>query len=256
MVFPDFLFQIFIQPPAALAVVILIVKFVPEIWHTGDFLFNLAVKIKVISLAKQLFFQKGLIEAGCDEAGRGCLAGPVVAAAVILPPRFNKKLVDDSKILSAEQREESELIIKKKAIAWAVGVVDHIEIDKINILKASIKAMHLAVAQLTTTPQLLVIDGNYFIRYPGIPYKCIVGGDALIASIAAASILAKTHRDKLMQDLHLQYPQYGWDHNKGYATAIHREAILEHGISPFHRKTFGSVSDYIQMEIFDQVAEI
>ena len=207
-------------------------------------------------MAKQLFFQKDLVEAGCDEAGRGCLAGPVVAAAVILPQRFNKNLVDDSKILSAEQREEAAFIVKKKAVAWAIGVVDHTEIDKINILKASIKAMHLAVAQLTTTPQLLVIDGNYFIRYPGIPYKCVIHGDALIASIAAASILAKTHRDELMRTLHLNYPQYGWDHNMGYATAMHREAILAHGISPFHRKTFGSVSDYIHMEIFDNVAQI
>ena len=203
-------------------------------------------------MAKRLFFQKDLIEAGCDEAGRGCLAGPVVAAAVILPPRFNKKLVDDSKVLSAEQREEAALIVKKKAIAWAVGVVDHTEIDRINILKASIRAMHIAVEQLSTKPQLLVIDGNYFIRYPGIPYKCVVGGDALIASIAAASILAKTYRDKLMQDLHTQYPQYGWDHNKGYATEMHRDAILEHGISPYHRRTFGSVSDYLQLEIFEE----
>jgi len=203
-------------------------------------------------LAERLFFQKELVEAGCDEAGRGCLAGPVVAAAVILPPRFSKKLVDDSKVLSAEQREEAAFIVKKKAIAWAVGIVDHEEIDKINILKASIKAMHLAVAQLHTAPQLLVIDGNYFIKYPGIPHKTIIHGDAIIASIAAASILAKTIRDALMQDLHLQFPQYGWDQNKGYATRFHRDAILEHGISPFHRKTFGTVADCIQLEMFEQ----
>lgn len=202
-------------------------------------------------MAERLFFQKELIEAGCDEAGRGCLAGPVLAAAVILPKRFNKKWVDDSKIMTSDDREEAAIIIKEKAIAWAIGTVDHTEIDKINILKASIKAMHLAVKDLQTTPQLLVIDGNYFVKYPGIPHKCIVHGDALIASVSAASILAKTFRDKIMQELHLLYPQYGWDQNKGYATKIHRAAILEYGISPFHRKTFGTVADCIQMELFD-----
>jgi ribonuclease HII len=202
-------------------------------------------------VAKQLFFQKDLVEAGCDEAGRGCLAGPVVAAAVILPPKFNRKLVDDSKILTAEAREEAAHIIRKKAIAWAVGVVDHKMIDRINILKASIKAMHLAVKQLETTPQLLVIDGNYFVRYPGIPHKCIVKGDSLIASISAASILAKTHRDALMVELHKEYPHYGWEENKGYATEFHRNAITEHGISPYHRKTFYSVSEYLQTTLFD-----
>jgi ribonuclease HII len=202
-------------------------------------------------VAKQLFFQKELVEAGCDEAGRGCLAGPVVAAAVILPAKFNRKLVDDSKILNAGQREEAASIIKKKAIAWAVGVVDHKMIDRINILKASIKAMHLAVKQLETTPQLLVIDGNYFVRYPGIPHKCIVKGDSLIASISAASILAKTHRDALMVALHKEYPNYGWEENKGYATEFHRNAITEHGISPYHRKTFYSVSEYLQTTLFD-----
>lgn len=197
-----------------------------------------------------MFFQKDLIEAGCDEAGRGCLAGPVVAAAVILPKRFNKNLVDDSKILSKEQRDDAAEIIKQKAVAWAIGVVDHITIDRINILKASITAMHLAVDELSIKPGLLVIDGNYFVRYPGIPYKTVVHGDSLIASIAAASILAKTHRDQLMEDLHLEYPCYGWDHNKGYATSYHRTAISENGISPYHRRTFGTVSEYVQMEMF------
>jgi ribonuclease HII len=202
-------------------------------------------------VAERLFFQKDLIEAGCDEAGRGCLAGPVVAAAVILPPRFNKNLVDDSKVLSPEAREEAAILIRKKAIAWGVGVVEPKMIDRINILKASIKAMHIAVNQLATTPGLLVIDGNYFVRYPGIPHKCIVKGDALIASIAAASILAKTHRDALMVELHNDYPQYGWNENKGYATEFHRTAITEHGITKWHRKTFYSVSEYIQGQLFE-----
>lgn len=207
-------------------------------------------------MARQLFFQKELVEAGCDEAGRGCLAGPVVAAAVILPPKFNRKLVDDSKTLSALQREKAAEIVKKKAIAWAVGIVDHKMIDRINIVKASVKAMHLAVNDLITQPQLLVIDGNYFIRYPGIPHKCIVKGDALIASIAAASILAKTHRDALMTALHEEFPYYGWNENKGYATEFHRNAIQEHGLSPYHRKTFNTVSEYLQRQLFEDPGQI
>jgi len=203
-------------------------------------------------LAKQLFFQKELVEAGCDEAGRGCLAGPVVAAAVILPKGFHKYLVDDSKALNHKQRLVAAKMIKKRAVAWAVSVVDNETIDKINILKASIAAMHLAIHQLTKTPGLLVIDGNYFVKYPGISHKCIVGGDAIIASIAAASIIAKTYRDALMVEMHEEYPQYGWDHNKGYGTLFHRKAISEHGLSPYHRRTFSPVSDYIQMEIFQE----
>jgi ribonuclease HII len=194
---------------------------------------------------------KGVVEAGCDEAGRGCLAGPVVAAAVILPKRFNPALVDDSKILKAEQREEAAKLIKKKAVAWAVAVVDHEEIDRINILKASIKAMHIAVDQLKVKPEFLVIDGNYFIPHPeGIPYKCVVDGDALIASIAAASIIAKTHRDALMDKLHLEHPEYGWITNKGYSTPSHKRAINEFGITPYHRRTYAPVSEYMQLEMF------
>jgi ribonuclease HII len=194
---------------------------------------------------------KGVLEAGCDEAGRGCLAGPVVAAAVILPKRFNPALVDDSKILKAEQREEAAKLIKKKAVAWAVAVIDHDEIDRINILKASIKAMHIAVDQLKVKPEFLVIDGNYFIQHPaGIPHKCVVDGDALIASIAAASILAKTHRDALMDQLHLEHPEYGWITNKGYSTPSHKRAINEFGITPYHRKTYAPVNDYMQLQMF------
>jgi ribonuclease HII len=196
-----------------------------------------------------------LTEAGCDEAGRGCLAGPVVAAAVILPKGFHKGLVDDSKALNHEQRVAAAKIIKKRAIAWAVSVVDTETIDKINILKASMTAMHLAVHQLTKTPGLLIIDGNYFVKYPGIPHKCVVHGDSIIASIAAASILAKTHRDALMVELHKDFPQYGWDRNKGYGTSFHRQAIQDHGICDHHRKTFAPVNDYIQTNIFDFIGE-
>ena len=203
-------------------------------------------------MVERLFFQKDLVEAGCDEAGRGCLAGPVVAAAVILPKGFHKNLVDDSKALNHKQRLAAAKIIKKRAIAWAVSVVDNEMIDKINILKASMTAMHLAVHQLTKTPGLLVIDGNYFVKYPGIPHKCIVGGDAIIASIAAASIIAKTHRDALMMELHKEYPQYGWDHNKGYATLFHRNAITEFGLSPYHRRTFSPVSEWVQADLFEE----
>lgn len=185
------------------------------------------------------FFQKGLIEAGCDEAGRGCLAGPVFAAAVILPPRFSHPLLNDSKQVTAEDRATLRSVIERKALAWAVAMIDHEEIDRINILKASFKAMHLAVDQLTMRPELLLIDGHMFTPYFGIVHQCVIGGDAIYASIAAASILAKTHRDEYMKQLHLEHPHYGWDENKGYATPPHRRMIREHGLSPYHRKTFG-----------------
>ena len=194
-------------------------------------------------------YQSKLLEAGCDEAGRGCLAGPVVAAAVILPADFDISFLDDSKKLKENQRDAAAIIIREKAIAWAIGIVSHEEIDRINILKASIKAMHLAVDQLKKRPKFLIIDGNRFYKYKRIPHLAIVDGDALYASIAAASILAKTHRDELMKKLHLEYPHYGWDHNKGYGTKLHVEKLLEYGISPHHRKTFAPVRDTIQMEL-------
>lgn len=185
------------------------------------------------------FFKKGLVEAGCDEAGRGCLAGPVFAAAVILPPRFSHPLLNDSKQVTEEDRNKLRPIIERKALAWAVAVVDHEEIDRINIVKASFKAMHLAIDQLQLRPELLLIDGHIFTPYFGIVHQCVVQGDATYASIAAASILAKTHRDEFMLKLHDTHPQYGWNENKGYATAFHRQSIREHGLSPYHRRTFG-----------------
>lgn len=186
----------------------------------------------------KLRFQKELIEAGCDEAGRGCLAGPVFAAAVILPKGFYHPLLNDSKQLTAEEREKLRPVIERRALAWAVAMVDHEEIDRINILNASFKAMHLAIDQLSTRPGLLLIDGNRFSPYFGLLHHCVVEGDAIYASIAAASIIAKTHRDEYMQKLHCDFPHYGWDSNKGYGTLFHREQIKVHGLSPFHRKTF------------------
>jgi len=184
------------------------------------------------------FFKRGLIEAGCDEAGRGCLAGPVFAAAVILPSRFRHPLLNDSKQLTREEREMLRPVIEQVAIAWSVQQVDHEEIDRINILKASFKAMHLAVDALQVRPELLLIDGNRFTPYLGIAHHCVVQGDAIYASIAAASILAKTHRDACMQQLHEQHPQYNWFDNKGYPTPYHKEQIKAHGLSPYHRRTF------------------
>lgn len=184
------------------------------------------------------YYKKNETEAGCDEAGRGCYAGPVVAAAVILPKNFKHPLLNDSKKLSATQREMLRPIIEQHAIAWGIGIIDHQEIDKINILKASFKAMHQAIATLGTTPSLLLIDGNRFSAYPSIRHQCFVKGDGRFASIAAASILAKTYRDQLMQKLHLEFPQYGWNKNMGYGTAAHRKAIDTHGLCTYHRKSF------------------
>lgn len=183
-------------------------------------------------------FTKGILEAGCDEAGRGCLAGPVFAAAVILPKRYRLPFLNDSKQITATQRETLRPLIEKQAITWAVAQVDIEEIDKLNILWAAVKAMHLAVKALSQMPECLLIDGNKFKAYPGIPHHCIIGGDALYASIAAASVLAKTHRDEHMLQMHTRYPQYSWNDNKGYGTKVHREAILQHGISPLHRRSF------------------
>jgi len=179
-----------------------------------------------------------LIEAGCDEAGRGCLAGPVFASAVILPPNYTHPWLNDSKKLSTMQREKLRHVIEKEAITWAVEAVDNIEIDRINILNASILAMHKAIARLSPAPQLILADGNRFHPYPDIPHKCIVKGDGIYLSIAAASILAKTYRDEFMIIIDKQYPQFGWKNNKGYPTAVHRKAIFEHGITPFHRRSF------------------
>jgi ribonuclease HII len=184
------------------------------------------------------FYNSSFIEAGLDEAGRGCLAGPVVAAAVILPKNYTHELLNDSKQLTKNQRETLREDIKKDALAWAVAEVDNLEIDKINILKASFKAMHLAVDQLTLRPEHLLIDGNRFVNYPLIPHTCIVKGDAKFLSIAAASILAKTHRDDLMETLAVQFPHYGWEHNAGYPTIKHRKGIEQFGTTPYHRMTF------------------
>lgn len=184
------------------------------------------------------YFKKDGVEAGCDEAGRGCLAGPVYAAAVILPKGFKHELLDDSKKLSHTQRLELRAIIEDKAISYAVAKLTHKEIDRYNILNASFKAMHKAIKNLDVTPTRLLIDGNRFINHPIIPHHCIIKGDGIYASIAAASILAKTYRDEYMEKLHLKYPQYAWDSNKGYPTKAHRTALQEHGASDYHRKSF------------------
>jgi ribonuclease HII len=184
------------------------------------------------------YFQDTLLEAGCDEAGRGCLAGPVYAAAVILPRDFHHPLLNDSKQLTEKERLELRPIIEECAIAWAVASLDPEEIDRINILRAAFKSMHLAVEKLAVVPELLLIDGNRFTPYAFIPHQCIVQGDAQYASIAAASVLAKTYRDEHMSRLHTGFPQYGWDQNKGYATRAHQEALNQHGPCIQHRRSF------------------
>jgi len=183
-------------------------------------------------------FQGEKVEAGCDEAGRGCLAGPVFAAAVILPENFFHPLLNDSKQVLEPVRNELRVFIENTAVSYAVAQVDHEEIDRINILKASIKAMHLALDRLKKRPKLLLIDGNRFYKYRRTPHQCVIKGDGIYASIAAASILAKTHRDAFMQNLHEQFPHYKWNTNKGYGTGEHRLAIAEHGPSPYHRRSF------------------
>ena len=184
------------------------------------------------------YYKEGIIEAGCDEAGRGCLAGPVYAAAVILPPDYHNDLLNDSKQLSEKKRDQLRSIIERDAVSWAVGIVDNQEIDQINILNASILAMHRALDQLTVCPQEIIVDGNRFKPYRDIPHTTIVKGDGKYMSIAAASILAKTHRDECMLALHQQYPQYHWDSNKGYPAPVHRQAIRLHGTTPYQRLTF------------------
>ena len=189
-------------------------------------------------MLKQFFSNKETIECGCDEAGRGCLAGPVVAAAVILPQGFSHPLLNDSKKLSDKQRRFLRPIIEQNAIAYCVGFVSNQEIDKINILQASFLAMNRAIEGLKQKPELLLIDGNRFNNKTDIAFQCIVKGDSLYQSIAAASILAKTYRDDYMLNLHKEFPKYHWDKNMGYPTKQHRQAIIENGISPFHRKSF------------------
>lgn len=183
------------------------------------------------------------LECGCDEAGRGCLAGPVVAAAVILPLDFSCPGLNDSKQLTELQRDELRIIIEQEAIAWAVALVDEKEIDEINILNASILAMHRAVDKLTVTPEFIIVDGNKFKKYDNIPHQTIVKGDSKYLSIAAASVLAKTHRDELMMKLHGEFPQYGWDRNKAYPTIKHRQAIKQYGVSPYHRLSYKLLSN-------------
>jgi ribonuclease HII len=180
------------------------------------------------------------IEAGCDEAGRGCLAGPVVAAAVILPPGFENEILNDSKKLNQKQREFLKEIIEREALSWAVAEVSPEEIDEINILNASFLAMHRAIDQLEVKPELLLIDGNRFNKYNNIPHQCIIKGDAKFMSIAAASVLAKTYRDELMKTAAVEYPYYFWEKNKGYPTMAHKLAIQNYGICNLHRKTFNN----------------
>ena len=191
--------------------------------------------------------QAGRIEAGCDEAGRGCLSGAVFAAAVILPQDYSHPQLNDSKQLSEKQRYALRTEIERDALAWAVGVVTPQEIDQINILNASFLAMHRAIEQLSITPQHLLIDGNRFKAYKNIPHNCVVKGDGKYLSIAAASILAKTYRDDYMMALHNEYPQYGWDRNKGYPTPEHRNAIEDFGTTPYHRMSFRLVDPQLKL---------
>ena len=188
-------------------------------------------------------YYEGKVEAGCDEAGRGCLAGSVYAAAVILPPDYQNDLLNDSKQLTEKRRYQLREIIERDAIAWAVGIVTPEEIDKINILNASILAMHRALDQLKVRPEAIIIDGNRFKKYKDLPHTTIVKGDGKYLSIAAASILAKTYRDDYMNELAKEYPQYDWLSNKGYPTKKHREAIRQFGITPYHRKSYNLLGD-------------
>jgi ribonuclease HII len=196
----------------------------------------------------EITYQNTLIEAGCDEAGRGCLAGSVFAAAVILPPDFSHPLLNDSKQMTERARNILREVIEREAVAWAVAEVTAERIDEINILKASIEGMNIAASQLKLKPEFLAIDGNRFTSHCGLPYQCIVKGDGKYANIAAASVLAKTHRDEYMLRLHEEYPHYGWDRNKGYPTKVHRLAIREYGLTPYHRLSFNHLEG--QLEVF------
>ncbi len=210
------------------------------------------LKFKFLILSFQLLlphYYTGLIEAGCDEAGRGCLAGSVYAAAVILPDDYHNDLLNDSKQLSSRQRYALREQIEHDAISWALGIVTAKEIDEFNILRASILAMHRAIDGLKIRPQALIIDGNRFTRYQDLPHTTIVKGDGKYLAIAAASVLAKTYRDDYMKELHTRYPYYGWDHNAGYPTKEHRRGIAEYGPSPYHRMTFTLLPPQ-QLELF------
>ena len=195
------------------------------------------------------YLHKNKIEVGCDEAGRGCLAGPVVAAAVILPKNFKQPLLNDSKQLNEKKRILLRTEIKENAIAYAIGIVDHKEIDKINILNASILAMHRALDQIKNPFDNILVDGNQFKKYNEIEYHCIIKGDGKYLNIAAASILAKTYRDDLMKKLHLEHPQYQWKNNKGYPTKSHRAAIKKNGVSQYHRKSFRLLPEQLSLNI-------
>lgn len=212
----------------------------------------------------EAYYKEGLIEAGCDEAGRGCLAGPVFAAAVILPSDFRNEMLNDSKQLTEKKRYQLREVIEREALAWAVGIVDNNEIDKINILNASILAMHRALDQLTVRPEYIIVDGNRWKPYQEltandnvndndnepkvVPATTIVKGDGKYLSIAAASILAKTYRDDFMLRIHEEFPQYHWDKNKGYPAKVHREAIRQYGTTPYHRMSFNLLGDTQQLE--------
>ena len=187
-----------------------------------------------------------VIEAGCDEAGRGCLAGPVFAAAVVLPHNFNNDVLNDSKKLTSKIRNELRPVIEDQALSFAVAMCTPEEIDKLNILWASVEAMHKALRKLTVDPGHILVDGNRFIQYENVPHTCVVGGDAKYMSIAAASVLAKTYRDEYMLSLHEKHPQYDWANNKGYPTKKHREAIRKYGITPYHRKSFNLIDSTTQ----------
>jgi len=197
------------------------------------------------------YYNRDVREAGLDEVGRGCLAGPVVAAAVILPPDYTHSFLNDSKQLTRIQREIVQKEIMQEAVAWAIAEVDNFEIDKINILKASFLAMHLAVDKLHTRPEHLLVDGNRFTPYPMIPHTCIIKGDAHYLSIAAASVLAKTYRDEYMDKIHEEFPMYNWKQNKGYPTKEHREAIRKYGTTKYHRMSFRLLPDQLELNFFE-----
>jgi ribonuclease HII len=200
------------------------------------------------TLMLKAFHTGGVVEAGCDEAGRGCIAGPVFAAAVILPEDFRDPLLDDSKKLTAGIRQKLRLVIESCAISYGIGMASESEIDTINILNASYRAMHRAIEKLEPVPEQLLIDGNRFRPFREIGHTCVVKGDGIYASIAAASVLAKTHRDEHMKMLHKEYPHYGWSRNKGYPTRAHRESVLRFGPAPYHRRSFRLLDEQMRLE--------